>query len=38
VAISQAEKSFQAAQTEAQQNAKAVKKENALQTEQKRQL
>jgi hypothetical protein len=38
VAISQAEKTLQAAQTGAQQNAKAVKKENALQTEQEQQL
>jgi hypothetical protein len=36
VAISQAEKSLRAAQTGAQQNAKAVEKENAVQAEQER--
>jgi phage repressor protein C with HTH and peptisase S24 domain len=38
VAISQAEKSLRAAQTGAQQNAKAVEKENALRTERERRL
>jgi len=38
VAISQAEKSLRAAQTRAQQNAKAVEKENALQAEQEQRL
>jgi hypothetical protein len=38
VAISQAEKSLRAAQTGAQQNAKAVEKENALQAERERRL
>jgi hypothetical protein len=36
VAISQAEKSLRAAQTGAQQNAKAVEKENAVQAERER--
>jgi len=38
VAISQAEKSLRAAQTGAQQNAKAVEKENALRAERERRL